>query len=359
MTRAFTADGRRLTGLRLTAQGISAPLGDDPLGTVRHMLALQAQDLPGARWSIGLRTAGATDRAVGAALDAGRLVRSWPMRGTLHIVAPEDLGWMLSLTSERTVRAMAGRYRTLGISPDDVAAARRTADRVLADGPVQRKSLLAAIAADGQSIAGLRGADLILTLAVTGAIVFGPMDGAQPTFVDYDSRVPAPRIRDRDEALAEFVGRYLLAHGPASIRDFSWWSALTLADARRGLDIARDRVERITVDGVEYWHAPGLEPAPRGVWALPGFDEYLLGYQDRRAALHADHGPRIVPGNNGMFMPTIVVDGEVVGTWRRTIGAKGVSISAEHFGAAGSAAGFRSAARRYADFLGLDATVSV
>jgi hypothetical protein len=358
MTRAFTADRRRVAGARLVAQGIARPLSSDPVETVRRMLAMQAQDYAGARWSIGLRTEGATDSTVSAALDSGALVRSWPMRGTLHITAPDDLGWMLSLTAQRTLQSAAGRHRALGLTDDDLAVARRTAARVLADGPVQRKGLLAAFEADGQSVAGLRGAHIIVALAVTRAIVFGPLDGAQHTFVDYDARVPAPRITDRDEALAEFVGRYLTAHGPASIRDFAWWSSLTLTGARRGLAAVRERFESFEVDGEELFHAPALESSG-GVFALPGFDELLLGYQDRSASLHLDHAERIVPGGNGMFMPTVIVDGEVVGTWRRGT-AKALRIELEEFTpmSAKNRSAFTRAARRYGEFVGRSATVA-
>jgi hypothetical protein len=144
--------------------------------------------------------------------------------------------------------------------------------------------------------------------------------------------VPAPRELGRDEALGEFALRYFTSHGPATVRDLAWWASLTLTEARAGLALVRDRLDAFDVDGNEYLLAPGLTPAPDGVVLLPGFDEYLLGYHGRSAALAAEHSEIIVPGKNGMFKPTIVVNGEVVGTWSRSIAKGELVVETAFFG---------------------------
>src|SRR5690606_22511181 len=128
----FTAAQRRLAALRLAAQQITASDAATPGEVVRRMLAMQGQDLPGARWSIGLRLAGGTESGVAAAFEAGDIVRSWTMRGTLHVVAGEDLGWLLSLTGRRMIAATARRRAELGISDGDLARASDLAGRALA-----------------------------------------------------------------------------------------------------------------------------------------------------------------------------------------------------------------------------------
>jgi hypothetical protein len=381
MTRAYTVERRRLANLRLDAQLLSgvrpapdaAPAADSraasPGGTVRHLLAVQAQDFAGAKWSVGVRTHGSTDVGIEAALASGEIVRSWPMRGTLHFVAPDDLGWMLSLTSARTIQGAAGRHRQLELTEAELQHAREVALGEMAGGVVlTRDELLARFVAAGIPVDGQRGIHIVQRLALWGVLVFGPPRAGAPgkanqqTFVLVDEWVRSPRTLERDEALGEFALRYFTGHGAATVRDFAWWSSLTLTDARAGLAVARDRLDEVVSDGTSYFLArdagAAASEAPEApqtnVLALAGFDEYLLGYQDRRAALSPEHFELIVPGKNGLFLPTIVVDGEVVGTWRRSLTAKGVVVEPQPFAplTRAEARGFDAAVERYAAFLG-------
>jgi hypothetical protein len=381
MTRAYTAERRRIATLRLDAQLLGdarLPAGAGPAAdakptspgeTVRHLLAVQAQDFAGAKWSVGVRTPGSTDAGIEAALAAGEIVRSWPMRGTLHFVAADDLGWMLSLTSARTIQSAAGRHRQLELTEAELQRAREVALGEMAGGGVlTRDELLAIFVAAGIPVDGQRGIHIVQRLALWGVLVFGPLrtgtsgKANQQTFVLLDEWVRSPRTLERDEALGEFALRYFTGHGAATVRDFAWWSSLTLTDARAGLAVARDRLDEVVSDGASYFlardagaAASEARQAPQtGVLALAGFDEYLLGYRDRRAALSPEHFELIVPGKNGLFLPTIVVDGEVVGTWRRTITAKGVVVEPRPFAplTRAEARGFDAAVERYAEFLG-------
>jgi len=344
----FTRGRRRLTALRLGALGIAHP-GAAPADAVRSMLALQAQDLPGALWSIGLRS-GATRDAVLASHESGAFVRSWPMRGTLHLIAADDLPWVLALTATRAMAAQAGRHRQLGLASADVDRSERLARALLTDGTATRAELLAAFEADGLSTAGQRGAHLLVRLAQTGVVV---MTGAD-RWTLLEKVVASPRRLDRDAALRELALRYLAGHGPATAADLAWWAGLTLTDARAGVDAAHDDLERLDLDGATYWMHPGAAPAPPAVHLLPGFDEYLLGYTDRSAPLAGAPLETVVPGSNGMFLATIVHNGEIVGTWRREQSSKGVRVSPAPFRELGAAqeAGVARAARRYARYLG-------
>ena len=355
MTRAFTAERRQLTALRLAAQRISSTTFTTPAEVVRHMLAMQAQDFPGAKWSVGLRATGVTDADVETAIAERAIVRSWPMRGTLHLAPAEDLAWMLSLTRDRMVRGAAGRHRQLELDDASFTTAADIADGLLTGNRiVGRTALLAAFDAAGLSTAGQRGNHLLWYLSVTGRLVFGPLDGKQHSFVLLEEWVPKPRQLDRDEALGEFARRYFTSHGPATDRDFAWWSSLSLTEARTGLSIAKKDLDELQLDGTTYYLAPGLEPASSAVHALPGFDEYVLGYQDRSAQLAPSMATRIVPGGNGMFLSTIVVDGEILGTWKRTSTAKRIAIEVVPFEAISkkALAGFAAEARRYGVFAG-------
>jgi hypothetical protein len=333
MTRAYSASRRQLATMRLAAQGIDVAPFDSPAGVVRHLLAMQAQDYPGAKWSVALRTTDSTDADVEKAIADRSIVRSWPMRGTLHFTPAEDLGWMLSLTRKRMIQSAAGRHRQLELDDAAFTAAARIAEGELAANPfVGRTDLLEAFERAGLSTAGQRGTHLLWYLNVIGLLVFGPPQGKQHGFALLDSWVTNARALDREQALAEFARRYFVSHGPATERDFAWWTSLTLTEAREGLASVAHELEPLEVDGTRYYHRPGLEPAAPGVRLLPGFDEFVLGYQDRGAQLDAASSAQVVPGGNGVFFPTIVVDGEVVGTWKRKETAKRVDVELAPFG---------------------------
>jgi hypothetical protein len=360
---AFTPDRRRLTALRLAAQRIGASEFTTPGDAVRWMLALQGQDFAGARWSVGLRHVDATEAGVSAALDAGEIVRSWPIRGTLHLVAAEDLGWMLRLTATRMTVSADRRRASLGITEADVERARTAArDALTGRRVLTRDALLATIHAAGVSTGGQRGYHLLWHLARTGTLVLGSTDGRQQTFALLDDWVPNPRRLEHDEALGQLALRYFRSHGPATDRDLARWSGLTLGDVRRGLAICGKRLTTLDLGGTTYRVAPetlAFAPPPARVHLLPGFDEYLLGYGDRSAALAPEHSEAIVPGGNGMFKSTIVVDGEVAGTWGRRVKAGEIVIEPAPFGrlSGRDRKALEEAARAYGAFIGLPAVV--
>jgi hypothetical protein len=325
--------------LRLVAQRIAGPAHPAATAAVRALAAVQGQDYPGALTSVALRTAGRRRADVEAALDAGELVRSWPMRGTLHLVAGDDLPWLLELLAARVLAAAAGRRRDLGLSDADTERARAVAVTALEGGRgLRREALLAAFADGGLDITGQRGYHLLWTLAQTGTLCLGPTEGGQQLFVLLDEWLPARRRRERAEALGEVALRYFTGHGPASVRDLARWAGLTLGDARAGLALVRPQLAAVEVDGVEYLLAPEtadllatVREEARGVFLLPGFDEFLLGYGDRSAVLDPQFADRIVPGGNGMFRPTVVSEGRVVGTWAWTGRGERRSVTATPF----------------------------
>ncbi|WP_432488646.1 winged helix DNA-binding domain-containing protein [Kineococcus sp. SYSU DK018] len=319
---------------RLVAQRVVPPL-PGAAQVVEHLTCVQAQDLRAAATAVALRTApGAAGLA--AALDAGRVVRSWPLRGTLHLLPAADLPWVLALCAPRVLRSTATRRAGLGIGDDDVRAARTAAEGLLGGGRgASRAELLAAFEAAGQSTAAGRGYHLLLHLSLSGVLCLGPLRGGEQEFVLLAEHVSAPRVLDGDEALAEIARRFLLSHGPATVADLARWAGLPVTAARRGVAAVRGELAAVDVGGVELLHDPALGDlvaAHRGEAAalhlLPGFDEFLLGYADRSHVLPPEHVQRVVPGGNGVFRGTVVHGGAVVGTWGR--GRPGVA--AEPFG---------------------------
>jgi hypothetical protein len=264
---------------------------------------------------------------------------------------------MVDLMAPRAIAKAAARTRQLEIDAEVLARARRLLESALAEGtPITRPDAYALFESHGLSAAGQRGIHILQVLAHQGLLCFGPHRGKQPTFVFVEQWLPPAPAIPREEALARLALRYFSSHGPATIHDFAWWTGLTLSDCRSAVESLGELLECVEFDGRSYWL--GLHPGPQGratIHLLPGFDEYILGYQDRTAILSAEQAKSIVPGNYGMFMATIVSKtGAVLGTWRRGQTASRVTVTPEPFGPLEprEAAGIAAAAGRYATFLG-------
>lgn len=383
----MTARRADLLRMRRRAQLLDQPASTgaagDPTAVVHRMLAVQAQDFGAACWALGARSPGSTRDDVLAALDSGSIIRSWPMRGTLHFVPPADLRWMLGVTTTRMVAGLTARHRQLELESADFVRARDIVTGALAGGGrIGRAELMALWEANGIATAGQRGYHLIYFLAQTGVLCWGPTHKTQQALVLLDEWAPPATARqlEPDEAVGEFLLRYLLGHGPATVKDFVWWTKGTMAGAKTAIAVLGDRIGRMEVDGVEYLvaaeHADGGESAEgadgaghahgRGrasraaVDLLAAFDEYLLGYQDRSPVIDDAHFTVVVPGKNGVFAPILVSKGRVTGTWRRTTASTSVAVEPLPFGrlTAAERAGVKRAATAYGRFLGLPATVT-
>jgi hypothetical protein len=306
---------------RLVAQRV-VPVLPDATDVVTHLAAVQAQDLRAAATAVALRTGAGTTAGLADALDAGTVVRSWPMRGTLHLLRADDLRWVLALCATRTISATRRRREQLAITDADLDVARAAVHAHCPPTGATRADLLAAFEAAGQGTGGGRGYHLLHHLALTADLCLGPLAGREQLFVPLDSWVPAGAVPA--DPLAEWTRRHLRGHGPTTAADVAFWTGLPLGTVRRGFDAVRAEFETVDVDGVEHLVDPALpdlvaahRTAARGVHLLPGFDEFLLGYADRSAVLAPEHAERVAPGGNGVFRGMLLVGGQVTGTWTR------------------------------------------
>lgn len=345
---------------RLYRQQIANTRLDTPEQVVAWLGGMQAQDYPGAKWSIGLRLAQATDADVERAISERSILRTWAMRGTLHFVAAADVRWMLALTSPKNLAGAARRRRQLELDDATLARCRKLFVKALQGGrQLSRDELYALLERANISTAAQRGYHILWNCALHGLICFAATNGKEQSFALLEEWVAPAREKTRDEALAELALRYFTSRGPATLQDFTWWSGLGAGEARAGLEAVRTRLVQVAQDGQDYWMAPDIN-APKAsarVFALPGFDEFLLGYKDRSAVLDARHAQQVCPGGNGMFAATIVIDGCVAGTWKRSFRKGVIEISATPFATLGKAErdAFAAAAEGYAAFMGLPA----
>jgi hypothetical protein len=330
----------------------------EPADVVRWMGLVQAQDYLGALWAVGLRTQGATETGIERALAGRSIVRTWPARGTLHFVAAADVRWMLELLTPRVIASAAGRYRRLGLDDATFARSRQVFIHALQGGKqLSRDAMVQVLESAHISTAGQRGIHILSRLAQEGLICFGARAGKQQTFALLSEWVPASGAKARDEALAELARRYFTSHGPATLQDFVWWSGLTTSDARAGLDMAKPHLAREVMGDQTYWLALSSllkEDVSPAAYLLPPFDEYLVGYRDRAAVLDPVY-VRQTNAGGGMLSATILVDGQIAGTWKRILKRESVLLTPGWFVKPTEAheQTLDAAARRYGAFLGL------
>jgi hypothetical protein len=290
-----------------------------PADVVAWLGAVQAQDYAAASWGLGLRMAGGSAEMINRALADGEILRTHVLRPTWHFVAPADIRWMLDLTRAHVHRRMQPYNRQLGLDAATFSRGASLFERALRD----RRYLTRAEIGDELRQAGLnldriRLAHLAMYAELEGVICSGPRRGKQFTYALVADRAPNAERLSRDESLAERCRRYFTSHAPATLRDFAWWSGLTVADAKRGVDIIGARKE--AVDGHSYWTA-GRTRRPRTASAatvhlLPIYDEYLVAYRDRDAVPHHYTVVKSAAGGYSIFLHSIVIGGQVAGTWR-------------------------------------------
>lgn len=344
-----------LGAARLRAQRVTGDSARSPTDVVAALGAVQAQDYVGSLWAIGLRVPGATAAAIERAADERLIVRTWPMRGTLHFVAAADARWMLSLLTPRVLRGGAAHDRRLGIDERLLAKTRRVLTKSLRDRRrLSRPDLYACLEAAGIATAQ-RGIHIVCRLAMQGFLCCAGREGKQTAFALLDEWIPATPVPSREQALGKLAWRFFTGHGPASLRDLAWWAGVNLAEARLGLEAVAPALERWVVDGTDVWMAPGaLDVAAeerRGLHLLAPFDEYLTSYRDRDALLAPHLQPRVWAG--GMFYPPVVVDGRVAGTWTRRTRPAGLAVTPTLFAPLPKArlAALRRAVDRYGAFV--------
>jgi hypothetical protein len=360
----MTAKVSRIAQLRLQRQRIAGGKFESPEQAVSWFGAMQAQDYAAALWAIGLRTRGATQASVEQAIAEGRIVRTWPMRGTLHFLAAEDVRWMLALMAPRVIANNKARLqREFGLDDAVLARCREALVKAMCDRQrLTRGEVYATLEQAGIANARQRGIHITGRLAQEGLLCLGPRADKQPTFVLLDQWVPDSRTMEREQALAELARRYFHSHGPATVQDFAWWSGLTLKDVQLAIELAAAELVHEIIGDRPYLHS-GLASDPGDFsddpQLLPAFDEYLVAYKDRSEAVEARFSKQVM-GINGLFNAGIVIDGRIVGTWKRGVDKQGAMIELNPFRALlkKELKALERCARRYGEFMGLPARMT-
>lgn len=321
-----------IVALRLLNQQITVSDFTSPGKLVGWFGAMQAQDYGQSKWAIGLRIPGFTEADVEKAVADRKIVRTWPLRGTLHWVAASDIHWMMDLQAPKIRNKQSARDKQLGLDPTIYAKANKILANVLRGTQLTRDELTHRLAEGGVDASKERLSHILHRAALEKIVCFSTRRGKEFTFALLDEWIKPGIKFTRDEALASLAVRYFTSHGPATLNDFIWWSGLSITEARKALDFVKSMLNNVCNNDQTYWFASsGFKPVkPEGTFLLAAFDEYLIGYADRSACLD-QHNTRITISTNGIFYPIVVINGQVEGIWRRSVKKKQIHLEVQTF----------------------------
>lgn len=330
-----------------------------PEDVVEFLVCVQAQDYFGALLALGLRIGNVTEPEMERAFIDGNILRTHIMRPTWHFVSPKDIRWIQALTGPRVKQNNSSMGRKLGLDSKLLSKAQKIIAKALSGANVLTRDELRAVLTKAgiEATETLRMAYILMEAELNCLIVSGPRRGKQFTYMLLDERAPATKPKKREDALEEFTRRFFSSHGPATVHDMNWYSGLTITECKAGLEMVKSEFEHEEIGGKEFWFAETKlkKPKPNTCYLLPNYDEYGIGYRDRSEIFESEYEKQIIAREGTTFMHLIIIDSRLVGTWRRKLGKKEVTIESKRFRAFNSKEeqAFKKAADDYGRFLEL------
>jgi hypothetical protein len=339
---------------RIYNQHIASQTFKEPQEIVKWMGAVQAQEYAGAKWALGLRLQNTTDVAIDQAMADGSIIRTHVLRPTWHFISPTDARWMIELTAPRINAFSASMFRQLQLDSMVFKRSNDALSKALeGNKQLNRAEVMTVLNEAGVATDDLRFIHLLMRAELDKIICSGARQGKQFTYAFFDDRVPDNTLV-KEEALAELARRYFISHGPATLQDFTWWSGLATVDTKIGLEIVKSELTKMIVDGKEYWMAQNelitSSKAPIA-YLLPAFDEFAVAYKDRTATVNPKY---LKQASHVIFDPSIIVNNQAVGTWKRTLNKKEIDITLNPFGKLNNIQikAVDNARKRYLKFMG-------
>ncbi|MDX1994198.1 MAG: winged helix DNA-binding domain-containing protein [bacterium] len=346
---------------RLDNQYLAGEKFQSPAQVVSWLGAVQAQEYALAKWALGLRMVETTEALIEEAFNNGEILRTHLMRPTWHFVIPADIRWLLDLTAPRVHQVNGTMYRKLELDEDLLCRSVDLIANALAGGKHLTRAELAAVLMENgiDTTDGMRMGYIVHYAELEGVVCSGVRRGKQHTYALIAERAPYARQLSRDEALAELTLRFFTSHGPATVKDFAWWSGLTLTDVRAGLASLGIQIMHEVIDGETYWFpVSSSQPKefPGEGYLLPIYDEYTIAYKGQSAyAFLSPAYERLI--TDRFFTSAFVYKGEIIGMWRRTlrstVSKKEVVVELQPFRpfSTNEQDAFQTASRRFARFL--------
>ena len=318
---------------RLHRQQISYSKFRSPHEVAEWLGAMQGQDYNMAKWAIGVRLPGSTDKAIEEALAKGKILRTHLLRPTWHLVSADDIHWMLELTAPHIKPLLKSRHAELGLTQAIINKSYGVLEKALTSGNhLTRDEIIGALGKAKLHINSSQAYHLLLRAELDGIICSGAMKEKEQTYALLAERAPKKKILGRDEALSELARRYFTSRGPATLHDFVWWSGLPVADAKKSLEMTKGDIASEQIGSQAYWFSRAFS-SPDGdkdsLHLLPAFDEFIISYKDRSPSFPVENQKNAI-SSNGVFKPVIVLNGQVIGIWKRTT-KKNKTIVETHF----------------------------
>lgn len=346
-----------ISKLRLINQRVSGPKLNSAEEVVKWMGAMQAQDFNMSQWAVGVRMSNALESTVHSAINNGEIIRTHALRPTWHLVSPEDIYWMLEISAPHIKTAMRSRDKELGLNERIFRKSNEALVKILSGNRhLTRAELISELQITGIPVNSDNASHLLVRAEVEKVICSGKLKGNKQTYALLPERVKNPTVLKRDEALAELAQRYFTSHGPATLEDFNWWSGLYVSETRQALEMVKSKFLSETIGDKTYWFTDvnsDFRVKHNEVYLLPAFDEFIISYKDRSAALTFNDHKKAV-SNNGVFRPIIVQNGSVIGIWKRTINKDKVALDTRFFDSPNKATKNRieELFSSYGDFIG-------
>ncbi len=343
--------------MRLINQQIEAGKFTAVKELVGWMGGMQAQDYAMAKWAIGIRLPNATNQIVENSLNHGEIIRTHLLRPTWHFVSADDIYWMLELTAAHIKASLRSRHKQLELSEAIFSKSNRIMENALQGGKhLTREELLAKLEEAKIPLNENRASHLLLEAELDGIACSGARNGGKQTYSLLEERVPRKKPLTREEALGKLAGIYFASRGPATLKDFVWWSGLSISQAKLALELAGSDFCSEAINSQIFWFADlhsDRKIEKEVVDLLPAYDEFLIGYADRRPSLTFTDQKKTI-SNNGIFRPVILVDGQVMGIWNKLAEKDKVAVRISFFEKPGKTTSHLVAEEvsRYGDFLG-------
>jgi winged helix DNA-binding protein len=321
----------KIISLRLSNQQLIESSFTKPEDVVSHLVAMQAQEFAMAKWAIHLRSPGTTEAAIQTAFNSGLILRTHLMRPTWHFVVPADIRWLVALTAPRVHGANAFMYRQLKIDNKLLLRSNKIITKSLEGSNHLTRNKLQAILEKNKIVAeGPRLGYIMMNAELEGIICSGPRQGNQFTYALLEERAAPVKPVNREEALYMLIARYFSTRGPATLKDFTTWSGLTMQDAKAGTSMLSTDFIKETIDGQEYIFKPPASKLPLKnfpTFLMPDYDEYGMSYKNR-SALFNSASVNAKP----KFNHCLVVNGTISGSWQRTVKNNTVTVKTDPFG---------------------------
>jgi hypothetical protein len=328
---------------------------------VSRLGAVQAQEYAQTKWGLGLRLPHLKDNDIETDFTAGRILRTHLLRPTWHFVTSEDIRRLLLLTAPRVQAVNAYMYRKLELDNAVFNRCNEIITDTLQGGKQFTRSEINAVFEKNKIIAkGHRLSYIMMNAELEGIVCSGARRGKQFTYTLLEERVPHVQIPDYDEALGDLTNRYFTSRGPATLKDFSTWSGLTIKDCRRGVEMNSRNFERKAIEGKEYYFSRDISSDNKHhgkVYLLPVYDELLMGYKDRSA--FTELKDQLKPDAPFVYDCTIVCEDQIIGTWKRTVKSSTIDIAYNLFISLNREQkhAFDAVVRRFEEFTGMAVNV--